>query len=89
MAAGEIRTVPASDQTGVNYTLDPTQPLLIAIDFTTGTPSAIRFIQPVPAVEATAFFFQYGQQPEAALPTRSPNYGTLARIYFYQKIEVG
>jgi hypothetical protein len=89
MAAGESRTVPASDQTGVNYTLDPTQPLLMAIDFTTGTPSAIRFIQPVPAVEATAFFFHYGQQPEAALPTRSPNYGTLARIYFYQKIEVG
>ena len=100
MAAGEIRTVPAANQTGVNYNLDPTQPLLIAVDFTDGKASApasgIRKVQSVPAGEATAYFFQYAPppglqpQPQAALQTRAANYTTtIDRIYFFQQIEVG
>jgi hypothetical protein len=99
MAAGEIRTVPAANQTGVNYNLDPTQPLLIAIDFTDGRTtapaSAITYADMVSAVvDATAYFFQYappGQnpQPQAQLQTRAANFTThIGRLYF-QLIEVG
>ena len=99
MAAGEITTVPAVNQTGVNYNLDPRKPLLIAVDFTDGKAtapaSAIRYVQPVSAAQATAYYFQYspppGQnpQPQAALQNRAANYTTINRIYFFQQIEVG
>src|SRR5262249_15864473 len=40
MAKGQTKTVPAVNQTGVNYNLDPTKPLLIAVDFTDGKVTA-------------------------------------------------
>jgi hypothetical protein len=86
MAAGQVMLFPAVDQTGINYTLDPTQPLLIAVDFSAAPGSGLGFVQSVPAVEATAFF---NLGAEAAVMNRSANYTLVNEILFFQKIEVG
>ena len=76
----------ADTQPDVRYDLDEGQPLLIAVDFSPGSPSGIRFRDAVPREEASAYW-QAGA--EAALPDRSPGYTSENRIYLIGLIEVG
>jgi hypothetical protein len=77
LAQNTAMTLPA-----VDYTLDETQPLLIAVDFTAGPPSTLRY---TPSGDAVAY-----SRPgaEAALRNRSPGYTPLNSIYLIEKIEV-
>jgi hypothetical protein len=68
----------------VNYNLDRTKPLLIAMDISTNS-GAIPFLQGVPATDAVAFF---NQGAEAATKDRSPGYTSRPRIYLIQRIDV-
>jgi hypothetical protein len=68
----------------VNYNLDRTKPLLIAMDISANS-GAIPFLQGVPATDAVAFF---NQGAEAATKDRSPGYTSRPRIYLIQRIDV-
>jgi hypothetical protein len=73
----------------VLYSLDRTQPLLIAFQFSSPpTPSGIRYaVVPAPPPPlATAYYFLGA---EAALTDRSPGYTSISRLYLIAKIEVG
>jgi hypothetical protein len=93
--------VPATDPTQqppkpvplpeVNFNLDHNQALLIAIEFSASPGSGIRFVQPIAATDATAY---WRSGAEAAIATRSAGYtqppqaGT-DRILLIATIEVG
>jgi hypothetical protein len=70
----------------VNYNLDESQPLLIAVDFSRGLPSGVRFRDAVPPEQATAYF-QAGA--EASFRDRTAGYSQANRIYLIERIEVG
>jgi len=70
----------------IGYNLDHNQPLLIAADFSAAPPSAIAYVEPVPASDAVAY---YHQGAEAALSDRSVNYVSTDRIYLIEKISIG
>jgi Fibronectin type III domain len=70
----------------VNYNLDESQPLLIAVDFSRGFPSGVRFRGTVPANEATAYFHAGA---EASFRNRTAGYSQASRIYLIERIEVG
>lgn len=73
----------------VNYTLVQGQPLLIAVDFSPSPPapaSGVKYVGPVPSTDAVTYFHA---GPEAALRTRSANYGSASNINFITKVEVG
>jgi hypothetical protein len=72
-------TLPAID-----YNLDRTKPLLIAMDIS-NTSGVIPFAQGVPATDAIAFF---NLGAEAATKDRSPAYTSRSRIYLIQRIDV-
>ncbi|MET0689183.1 MAG: fibronectin type III domain-containing protein [Methyloceanibacter sp.] len=73
-------------QPDVRYDLDEGQPLLIAVDFSPGSPSGIRFTDAVPPEQASAYW-QAGA--EASLRDRSSGYNSANRIYLIERIEVG
>jgi hypothetical protein len=68
----------------VNYNLDRTQPLLIAMDISANS-GAIPFAQGVPATDAVAFF---NLGAEAATRDRTTGYTSRPRIYVIQRIDV-
>jgi hypothetical protein len=80
IAANTAMTLPP-----VKYNLDHTQPLLIAFDFRPAPGSGIRYVEPVPPEEATAYSILGAE----AKPPRSSGYAAEERIYFITKIEVG
>jgi hypothetical protein len=81
IAANTFVSLPA-----VHYSLDHTQPLLIAFDFSSSAGSGIRYVEPVPPEEATAFS---NPGAEAKLRPRSSGYTSEDRIYFIMEIQVG
>ena len=72
-------TLPAID-----YNLDRTQPLLIALDISTSS-GVLPFLPGVPATDAVAFF---NQGAEAATKDRTTAYTSRPRIYLIQRIDV-
>jgi hypothetical protein len=70
----------------VQYNLDQSQPLLIAFDFSVSPGSGIKYVEPVPAAEATAY---YNLGAEAKLRDRSSGYASADRVYFIMEIQVG
>jgi hypothetical protein len=68
----------------VDYNLDRTKPLLIAMDIS-NTSGALPFLRGVPATDAVAFF---NLGAEAATKNRSPGYTSRPRIYLIQRIDV-
>jgi hypothetical protein len=68
----------------VDYQLDHTKPLLIAMDISNNS-GALPFLQGVPATDAVAFF---NQGAEAATKDRSPGYTSRPRIYLVERIDV-
>jgi len=96
--------VPATDPTQqppkpvalpeVNFNLDHNQALLIAIEFSASPGSGIRYVQPVAATDATAYW-RLGAEANPSSGIRSatgytqpPQTGT-DRILLIAKIEVG
>jgi hypothetical protein len=70
----------------VNYNLDESRPLLIAVDFDRGFPSGLRFRDAVPPEDATAYFHTGA---EAAFRNRTTGYSQANRIYLIERIDVG
>jgi hypothetical protein len=68
----------------VDYNLDRTKPLLIAMDISNSS-GALPFLQGVPATDAVAFF---NLGAEAATKDRSPGYTSRPRIYLVERIDV-
>jgi hypothetical protein len=68
----------------VNYNLDRSQPLLIAMDIS-NTSGVLPFLQGVPATDAVAFF---NLGAEAATKDRTSGYTSRPRIYVIQRIDV-
>jgi len=77
--ANSSLTLPAID-----YNLDRTQPLLIAMDIS-NTSGVVPFLQGVPATDAVAFF---NMGAEATIKDRSTGYASRPRIYLIQRIDV-
>jgi hypothetical protein len=69
----------------VNYNLDRTKPLLIAMDISDNS-GALPFLQGVPDTDAVAFFNQGAD--EAATKDRSLSYNSRPRIYLVESIDV-
>jgi hypothetical protein len=68
----------------IDYNLDRTQPLLIAMDIS-NTSGVLPFLQGVPATDAVAFF---NMGAEAATKDRTAAYTSRPRIYLIQRIDV-
>ena len=82
----ENTSITLSDtQPDVRYDLDEGKPLLIAVDFSPGSPSGIRF-RDAPPEQASAYW-QAGA--EALVRDRSSSYNSANRIYLIERIEVG
>ncbi|QIF04536.1 fibronectin type III domain-containing protein [Roseimicrobium sp. ORNL1] len=89
--AGQIVELPV-----VTYTLDQTKPLLVAFDISpTAGMGNVRFVNPVPATDASMHFraatAEAGIQdrlPSAANPG-APPYNASTSIYLVQRIDVG
>jgi hypothetical protein len=78
VAQGTSLTLPP-----VTYTLDQTQPLLIAFDI--GSPGGVRHVPNVPSSEAAAFVLP---AQEAALADRQTGIPPVDRIYLVTRIDV-
>jgi hypothetical protein len=81
-------TVPAGravTTTYVDYNLDAQKPLIVAFDFGGAPPSAIRYREPVPPEEASAYW-QLGHQ--ASNTDRGGSFRLASGIYLIEKIEV-
>jgi hypothetical protein len=70
----------------INYNLDETQALLIAVDFSAAPPSAIAYRDAVPPDQGIGYWRGGG---EAALRNRTASYTPENRIYLIEKIEIG
>ena len=68
----------------VAYTLDRTQPLLVAFDI--GSPGGVLFAPAVPSSEAEAFV---GPAPAADVAARPPGFIPIDRIYLVARIDAG
>jgi hypothetical protein len=80
--AGTFKSLPI-----VAYTINKFQALIIAIDFTASSPSAIEFASSDPASGASAYYL--GPAGEAAVRNRAPNYAQSSAVFFVTKIEAG
>ncbi len=72
----------------VDYTLDETQPLLIAFDLTPGFPSSLRVL-PLATPAAVAFFQPGLQEAGVVGGNRTPGYASINGIALIARIEVG
>jgi hypothetical protein len=70
----------------VQYNLDEGQPLLIAVDFSSGAPSGLRFRDNVPRNQGIAYW-EHGT--EAQIRDRRDDYNSEDRIYLIERIDVG